>query len=87
MLFTDDRQRNAAITNPKNKQRKTCWVQVEHIAQPEQIEQLRQGVMLKDGMTHPAKVRAIEAPTLRLVRVSIGDYELGDLGVGTYVAL
>lgn len=26
-------------------------------------------------------------PTLRLVRVSIGDYELGDLGVGTYVAL
>lgn len=124
MLLTDDGTLNARITQPKNKQFKTYWAQVEHVAQPEQIEQLRQGIMLKDGITLPAKVRAIAEPTLcertppvrfrktvptswleisiregrnrqvrrmtaavglptlRLVRIAIADYALGDLQPG-----
>ena len=41
---------------------KEYWVQVEGEISPDAIEQLCQGVMLKDGITRPAKVSAIAAP-------------------------
>lgn len=121
LLLTDDGQLNAQLTDPEHKQEKIYWVQVEGIPIEQQLEQLRQGVLLNDGMTRPARVRhlpepdlwprqppirvrlsiptcwleiairegrnrqvrrmtaAIGCPTLRLVRVAIGDYRLDGL--------
>lgn len=121
LLLTDDGQLNAQLTDPKHKQEKIYWVQVEGIPSEAQLEQLRLGVQLNDGLTRPARAQiltepdlwprhppirirlsipttwleiairegrnrqvrrmtaAIGHPTLRLVRVAIGDYHLGQL--------
>ena len=121
LLLTDDGQLNAQLTDPQHKQEKIYWVQVEGLPSDLQLEQLRQGVQLNDGMTRPARAEilaepnlwprsppirvrlsipttwleiairegrnrqvrrmtaAIGCPTLRLVRVAIGEYRLGTL--------
>lgn len=121
LLLTDDGQLNAQLTDPQHKQEKIYWVQVEGIPSEQQLAQLRQGVLLKDGMTRPARASllpepnlwprqppirvrlsiptcwleiairegrnrqvrrmtaAIGCPTLRLVRVAIGEYRLDHL--------
>lgn len=121
LLLTDDGQLNAQLTDPEHKQEKIYWVQVEGIPSESQLEQLRQGVLLNDGMTRPARAKilpepdlwprqppirirlsiptcwleiairegrnrqvrrmtaAIGCPTLRLVRIAIGDYRLDGL--------
>jgi len=121
LLLTDDGQLNAQLTDPQHKQEKTYWVQVEGIPTEQQLAQLRHGVLLKDGMTRPARAKilpepdlwprhppirvrlsiptcwleiairegrnrqvrrmtaAIGCPTLRLVRVAIGEYRLDPL--------
>lgn len=138
LLLTDNGKVNAAITQPAKathtppkrqglKLGKTYWVQVEGIATATQIQQLNQGVVLKDGLTLPALVHAIAAPnlwqrnppvhfrqsvptqwlsitlfegknrqirrmtaavglpTLRLVRVQIGDFKLANLQPSQWV--
>ena len=65
LLLTSDGRVNRAITHPPkanngNKQGKTYLVQVEGIPSDEQLHQLAQGVMLKDGVTLPAIVRYLE---------------------------
>lgn len=124
ILLTNSGKLQAKIADPKFKLAKTYWVQVEGIASSEQIANLCCGVELKDGMTLPAQVVAIEPPnlwqrvppvrfrqsiptswlaitikegrnrqvrrmtaavglpTLRLVRVQIGPWKLGDLALG-----
>jgi len=62
LLLTDDKQLNAKLLHPKNKQPKTYWVQVEGIPSESEIEPLREGIELKDGMTKPAKVKRIKEP-------------------------
>lgn len=121
LLLTDDGQLNAQLTDPQHKQEKIYWVQVEGVPTEQQLAQLRQGVLLKDGMTRPARARmlpepdlwprqppirvrlsiptcwleiaiqegrnrqvrrmtaAIGCPTLRLVRMAIGEYRLDQL--------
>ncbi|GGY40972.1 pseudouridine synthase [Parvularcula lutaonensis] len=64
LLLTDDGKLQARIASPKFKLPKTYLVQVEGEASDEQIEALRKGVQLKDGMTRPAKVRSIDHPDL-----------------------
>lgn len=64
MLLTDDGKLNAKITHPNHKKYKTYVVQVEGTPTASQIKQLQQGVMLKDGMTLPAKVKLIDEPEL-----------------------
>lgn len=64
LLLTNDGRLQARICEPRYRLWKTYWVQVEGEAQPEQIQQLVSGVQLKDGMTLPAQVRAIEEPAL-----------------------
>ena len=63
LLLTDDGKLQHRITDPQHKLAKTYWVQVEGIPDEAALEKLRRGVLLKDGMTLPAKVRAMEAPT------------------------
>lgn len=62
LLLTDDGPLQARIADPKAKMPKTYWAQVEGVPSPDALAQLRGGVMLKDGMTRPAKVRMMDAP-------------------------
>ncbi|SUA68916.1 pseudouridine synthase [Oligella urethralis] len=126
LLLTNDGSLQARIAEPKYSMQKTYWAQVEGEPTAAQLESLRQGVMLKDGMTLPAQVELIAAPdiwprqppiryratipttwlaltitegknrqvrrmtaavglpTLRLVRVRIGPWSLGDLQPGQW---
>ena len=129
LLLTDDGQLNAQLTDPQHKQEKIYWVQVEGAPSDLQLQQLRNGVLLKDGMTRPARAQilaepelwprqppirtrlhipttwleitiregrnrqvrrmtaAIGHPTLRLVRVAMGEYRLGALQPGESLPL
>lgn len=62
LLLTDDGKLQHRITDPQHKLAKTYWVQVEGIPDETALEKLRRGVLLKDGVTLPAEVRAMEAP-------------------------
>ena len=64
LLLTDDGALAHRLTDPRHKQPKTYWVQIEGTPDPGRIAALRAGVMLNDGPTLPADVQAIEPPTL-----------------------
>lgn len=64
LLLTNDGRLQARIANPRHAMAKTYWVQVEGVPENAQIERLRDGVVLKDGPTLPAKARLINAPHL-----------------------
>ncbi|HET6782780.1 MAG TPA: pseudouridine synthase [Pseudoxanthomonas sp.] len=130
LLLTDDGGLAHRLTDPRHKQPKTYWVQVEGAVEEEQLSLLRDGVRLNDGITLPASARALEAapdlwprdppvrfrkivpdtwleltisegrnrqvrrmtaavglPTLRLVRVAVGEYRLNGLLPGEWKAL
>ena len=130
LLLTDDGTLANRLTDPRHKQPKTYWVQIEGLVDDEKLSALRKGVPLKDGITLPAKARVLETPmqlwprdppvrfrktvpdawieltisegrnrqvrrmtaavglpTLRLVRVSIGEYGLGVLAPGEWTRL
>lgn len=130
LLLTDDGGLAHRLTDPRHKQPKTYWVQVEGVAMEEQLSLLRDGVRLNDGITLPASARALETapdlwprdppvrfrktvpdawieltigegrnrqvrrmtaavglPTLRLVRVAVGEHRLGGLLPGEWRVL
>ncbi|MCG6449788.1 pseudouridine synthase [Vibrio parahaemolyticus] len=64
MVLTNDGILQAKLTQPKSKSPKTYWVQVDGAPQEQDLEKLRKGVELKDGMTLPAKVEVIETPNI-----------------------
>lgn len=64
MVLTNDGILQAKLTQPKSKSPKTYWVQVDGSPQEEDLEKLRKGVELKDGMTLPAKVEIMEEPNI-----------------------
>ena len=126
LLLTNDGALAHRITDPRHKLAKIYRVQVEGEPQPAQLEALRRGVELNDGITLPAQATCIDAPTLwprdppvrfrktvpdawleltiregrnrqvrrmtaavglptlRLVRVAIGDWRLEDLQPGMW---
>ncbi|CAH7208433.1 23S rRNA pseudouridine(2457) synthase [Vibrio chagasii] len=126
MVLTNDGIFQAKLTQPNSKSPKTYWVQVEGAPSEEDLDKLRKGVKLKDGMTLPAKVELmaepevwdrnppvrfraaipttwlaitiiegrnrqvrrmtanIGFPTLRLIRYSMGDMNLGQLQPGEW---
>ena len=57
LLLTDNGQLNQQIANPKHKLEKTYLVLVEGQISEDALQQLRDGVLLKDGKTLPAKAR------------------------------
>ncbi len=129
LLLTDNGALQHAITEPEQKMSKTYWVQVEGEPSDTALRVLQDGVQLKDGLTRPAQVEAIQPPdlweryppvrfrqtiptswleitiqegrnrqvrrmtaavglpTLRLVRVAIGPWALGDLSPGQWQIL
>lgn len=64
LLLTDDGALAHRLTDPRHKEPKTYWVQVEGEPSDAQIEALRRGVVLNDGPTRPAKVQRLDAPAL-----------------------
>ncbi|WP_133470291.1 pseudouridine synthase [Paraglaciecola marina] len=64
LVLTNDGKLQNRLASPKHKTSKTYWVQVEGQPEQSEIEKLRNGVELKDGMTRPAKVEQIEEPSL-----------------------
>lgn len=127
LLLTDNGKLQHQLANPAKKTWKTYLVQVEGDESEKAMQQLRDGVELKDGMTRPARVvpikkpswlwerdppvrfrksvpdhwleirinegrnrqvrrmtAAVGLPTLRLVRVAIGDWQLDQLSPGEY---
>jgi 23S rRNA pseudouridine2457 synthase len=64
LLLTDDGGLAHRLTDPRHKQPKTYWVQVEGEPADDRLAALRNGVTLKDGPTRPASVRRIDAPAL-----------------------
>ena len=64
LLLTNDGSLQARIADPKHKLPKTYWVQVEGEVSEEQLERLRRGVELNDGLTLPAQARLLDEPEL-----------------------
>lgn len=62
LLLTDDGGLAHRLTDPRHKQDKTYWVQVEGVPSPERLQALRDGVLLNDGPTLPARVQLLETP-------------------------
>lgn len=65
LILTDDGALNAMLTQPKYEHPRTYWVQVEGVPTEDALRQLREGVLLKDGMTRPTQARVLpEEPKL-----------------------
>lgn len=64
LLLTDDGQQQHRIAHPRFDKDKEYWVQVEGLPDGADLEQLRQGVLLKDGPTKPAQAECMAEPDL-----------------------
>jgi 23S rRNA pseudouridine2457 synthase len=64
LVLTDDGKLQAQISSPRFNKEKTYLVQVEGVPGEDALMRLRRGVELKDGMTRPARVAAIDPPLL-----------------------
>ncbi|PSJ80295.1 pseudouridine synthase [Neisseria iguanae] len=59
LLLTNNGRLQARIADPKFKQEKTYWAQVEGVPDESKLNVLRRGADLGDFMTRPAKVRVL----------------------------
>nr|WP_268935106.1 pseudouridine synthase [Spartinivicinus ruber] len=64
LILTNNGELQHRLSHPRHKLAKSYWVQVEGIPDIKVLNQLRQGVLLKDGVTRPAQVSIIEPPAL-----------------------
>jgi 23S rRNA pseudouridine2457 synthase len=64
LVLTNDGKLINQLSSPNKKTSKTYWVQVEGIPTEKDLQKLRDGLLLKDGKTLPAKAKMIEEPSL-----------------------
>lgn len=70
LLLRDNERLQAWIADPRCKMPKSCLVQGE--GDPQELERLRRGVLLKDGMPLPAAVARVDDPNFsRAIRRSV----------------
>jgi 23S rRNA pseudouridine2457 synthase len=62
LVLTDDGRLVARLSHPAAKTPKVYWAQVEGLAGAAALEQLRRGVLLKDGPTLPAGAEVMAEP-------------------------
>ncbi|MDO7876311.1 pseudouridine synthase [Hymenobacter sp. ASUV-10] len=62
VLLTDDKQLQHRLSDPKFKVPKTYWAQVEGTVSAAALQQLRQGVQIKDGFTAPGEAQELPEP-------------------------
>jgi len=63
LLLTNNGKLQHKISHPKFDKEKTYIVQVDGQITTDAIKQLERGVMLKDGLTKPAKAKIIDEPS------------------------
>ncbi|QKG55945.1 pseudouridine synthase [Hymenobacter sp. BRD128] len=67
LLLTDDKQMQHRLSDPRYKVPKTYWAQVEGTPTETALQQLREGVQIKEGFTLPAEAELLpEAATAEL---------------------
>ncbi|MGB2740419.1 MAG: pseudouridine synthase [Cognaticolwellia sp.] len=64
LLLTNDGKLQHKLANPSQKTDKTYWAQVEGVPTEQDINALRQGVKLKDGLTKPAIINIMTEPNI-----------------------
>jgi len=69
LILTDDGALQHRIAHPQRKLPKTYWAQLDGEITPQAIQQLKQGVQLKDGPTKPAQAAIIAEPSMLWERV------------------
>ncbi|MHB9039247.1 MAG: pseudouridine synthase [Melioribacteraceae bacterium] len=62
LIITNDKLLTDYLLNPKNKHEREYFVQVEGIPSENDLQKLRNGIILKDGLTLPAKAKIIDEP-------------------------
>ena len=62
LLLSNDKKLTDYLLNPKNKHEREYFVQVEGIPTEQELQKLRDGIILKNGKTLPAKVKIIVDP-------------------------
>ena len=67
LIVTNDADLAEHITNPEHKVPKTYLVKCSTLLTDEQLDRLRHGIELKDGLTRPAKVLRIRDNSSRTV--------------------
>lgn len=65
LILTNNGKLQTLISDPKNKLEKNYWVQVEGIPNEDSLNKLRKGILLKEGMTKPVKVKLISEPIIQ----------------------
>lgn len=72
LLLTNDTQLAEALTNPERHVPKTYLVKAAGLLTEEQLETLRRGVELSDGLTRPAEVKLLRhTPTCTFLEMAI----------------
>jgi 23S rRNA pseudouridine2457 synthase len=69
LMLTDSGALRHKITHPDHKVSKTYWVQVEGAPDDSDLQPLRDGIELKDGLTRPAKVKLLDTSPVDWARV------------------
>lgn len=64
LILTDDGALQHRLSDPRHKEPKTYWVQVEGAPTDAELEPLRRGVDLGDFIARPAKTRVIAEPEM-----------------------
>lgn len=64
LLLTDEGQLQQRIAHPRFDKAKEYWVQIEGLPGAADLQQLRQGIILKDGLTKPAEAELMAEPEL-----------------------
>lgn len=64
VVLTDDGRLQHQISHPDRKFEKTYWVQVEGKPGNEQLDAVRNGIKLNDGLCRPARVKLIAQPAV-----------------------